>query len=377
MIKILGIADVHLSETNNFDATIKCLDQVIRWSHEHQVSFCVVAGNFYERLRPSAKEILFTETFLSELSKQTPIIMISGDRTHEMGASPDIVSAIEPLRLVQHDLPIYVSSKAKIIEHEFNTSFYLLPTPYRSQLLTDENIKDLSSEEINAILTQKLKEIIWGFKAQFKKDRFNILVAHGSVLGMAYNEEMDVGLSDIFIDPNDLDGFDFGFFGHLHRGDKIKENAQYIGSLNRINFSEEHLNPHALLVELEKGQKPQITELYTSATKYKTFTIQELLTTENNDLDPHTHYRVKGEIKEEDLPILKAKLNALPVPIKPAFTVLTSDYMRSETLTHDLGLEASLLEYISLNPDLNDLKNDLIDKALELEKELTLSTTAS
>ena len=371
MLKILGIADVHLSEANNFDQTIRCLDKVVQWAHEYQVHFCVVAGNFYERLRPSAKENLFAETFLSDLSKQTQIIMIPGDFTHEMGASPGITSSIEPLKLVQHNLPITISVKPEKIKADaFKANFFTLPTPYRSILLADENLKDLSSEEINALLTQKVKEIIWGFKADFDKDHFNILVAHGSVLGCAYNEEMDVGLSDIFIDPNDLDGFDFVCLGHLHKGQKVRDNCYYSGSLNRLNFSEEHLSPHALLVELEKGKKPKITELYTEATRYKTFTIDELLAIENNDLDPETRYRVKGEIKEEDLPVLKAKLNALPVPIKPAFTVLSNDYMRSEALTHDLGLEASLLEYISLNPDLNDLKNDLVDKALELEKEL-------
>ena len=293
---------------------------------------------------------------------------------HEQPISPEGTSAIDPLKLVYRQLfHPHISSRAKVITGEVFANFYLLPTPYRSILLADENTKDLSSEEINALLTQKLKEIIWGFKTEFDKERFNILVAHGSVLGMSYSEEMDVGLSDIFIDPNDLDGFDYVAMGHLHVGQKVRDNAYYSGSLNRINFSEENLNPHALLVELEKGNIPKVTELYTKATKYKTFTIDEVLETENNDLDPETHYRVKGEVREEDLPTYKAKINALSVPIKSAITVLSSDHVRSGALTHDLGMEASLLEYISLNPDLFDLKSDLINKAQELEKELTLN----
>jgi exonuclease SbcD len=371
-MKLIHLADSHLNESNNFQDTINCLNQVIAWAHKYEAAFTLIAGNLFDRVKPTPQEYLIAESFLYELSNQSTIILVSGDKMHEQSISPEGTSAIDPLKLVSRQLfHPYISSKTRIIKNELEANFYLVPTPYRSILLADEKIKDLSSEEINAILTQKMKEIIWGFKAEFDKDRFNILVAHGSILGCAYNETTDVGLSDIFIDPDDLDGFDYIAMGHLHVGQRVRDNCYYSGSLNRINFSEEHLNPHALLVDLEKGKKPKVTELYTPATKYKTFSsIEEIMGIENSDLDPDTHYRVKGEIREEDLPMFKAKMNGLSVPIKSAITVLSSDYVRSEALTHDLGLEASLLEYITLNPEYTDLQSDLINKALELEKEL-------
>lgn len=371
MLKLIHFGDSHINENLNFEDTLKCLDQVTKWAWEYQPHFVIVAGNLFDRRNPTPKEYLFTSAWLSEISKHAFTIIIPGDRTHEQGASPNDITAIEPLRFVRQDLlDSIISSTAQIVKHEFKTTFFLLPTPYRSELLSREETRDLSTEEINALISQKLKEIIWGFKAQFQIDQFNILIAHLSVRGCAYSEQIDVGLSDIFLDPDDLDGFDFCCFGHLHTAQKIRSNAYYSGSLNRINFSEEKLQPHALLIELEKDQEPKVTELYTEATRYQTFSVEEILNTDLSKLNPETHYRVKGEIAQEDLHILRAKLKETPMSIKPAYTVKTISETRSETLSYDLGLERALDEYLSLHPEYKHLVSPLTKLTEQLSAEL-------
>lgn len=99
----------------------------------------------------------------------------------------------------------------------------------------------------------------------------NILVTHGLVSGVQLkgkqHEPGEEAVSDALLDEE----FDYIALGHYHVHDKVRHNAWYSGSTERMGFGDEEVNPGYAIVELGTGAAgAEVTHIPLEARPMKT-----------------------------------------------------------------------------------------------------------
>jgi exonuclease SbcD len=136
-----------------------------------------------------------------------------------------------------------------------------LPYITRSFLLSRDEYKDQSIEEINRTLVEKATTILRQFATQIDPTLPAILTVHGSVANAVLSSEqsiMMVGHDPIIplsalTDP----AWDYVALGHIHRHQDLHKGAHppvvYSGSVERIDFGEEREDKGFVWAQVDKG----------------------------------------------------------------------------------------------------------------------------
>ena len=139
-----------------------------------------------------------------------------------------------------------------------------LPYITRSFLLARDAYKDKTLEEVNQLLIQKGEETLRWLAEQVDTTLPAILTVHGSVANARLSSEqsiMAVGHDPIIplstlTDPV----WDYVALGHIHRHQDLNQGHQppvvYAGSIERIDFGEEHEDKGFVWVQVDKGNAP-------------------------------------------------------------------------------------------------------------------------
>jgi DNA repair exonuclease SbcCD nuclease subunit len=226
-MKILHLADTHLGysayrkttedginqrEIDIFDA----FRQVVEYALQTTPDLVIHAGDLFDSVRPTNRAITVAVQELLRLSEAgIPVVMISGNhetpKLKETGNIFSIFEHIEHLHPVHHD-------HYEKLEFKFNgESLTLHAIP---QCQTPKEF-DVNLEKITVN----------------KKSDFNILLAHGAVVGIKEFKMNE--FNELFIPVNRLkDEFDYIALGHYHPYTKLQKNAVYAGSTEHLSFTE-------------------------------------------------------------------------------------------------------------------------------------------
>ncbi len=256
-MKIIHFSDLHLGvetygrinpETGvstRLDDFLAALDKVVDYALDNSVDLVVFCGDAYKSREPGQTQQREFARRINRLSSNgVPIFLLVGN--HDMPNAIGKATATE----IFHTLEIrnvYVSNRPEICRIETKSGIVQvasLPWLRRSALLSREETKNLSLEQVNERLQEVLTNTIASHASKLDPSLPAILAAHVSVANATVGSErlMAIG-SEHFLLPGIVanPAFDYIALGHIHKHQVLNENPPvvYAGSLERVDFGEE------------------------------------------------------------------------------------------------------------------------------------------
>jgi exonuclease SbcD len=268
-MKIIHFADLHLGVENygridpatglstRLNDFLAAFDQLVDYAAENKVDLVLFCGDAYKSREPTQTQQREFARRIERLSTAgIPVFLLVGN--HDMPNAAGRATATEIFDTLKvHN--VYVSGHPDI-----NTiptvsgpvQIVSLPWLRRSTLLSREETRNLSIEEVDQRMEQTLTDIIVSHTTKLDPTLPSILAAHVWVTGARVGSEssMSIGHEHTLLLSNvALPAFDYVALGHIHRQQVLSENPPvvYSGSLERVDFGEEKDEKGFYVVDIE------------------------------------------------------------------------------------------------------------------------------
>jgi exonuclease SbcD len=272
-LKILHFADLHLGVENygHIDPAtglstrlldiLESLDKLVDFAIREKVDLVLFCGDAYKNREPSQTHQREFAKRIGHLSEAgIPVFLLTGnhDLPNTMGkaTSTEIFSTLSVKN-------VFVSTRPEIIEISTKHGIVQvasLPWLRRGALLSREDTRNLTFEQINARMQSALNNIIENHISKLKPELPAILAAHvwvaapnlrvGSERMMTIGQEHALLLSNV-ASP----AFDYVALGHIHKGQVLNSNPPvvYSGSLTKLDFGDEKDDKGFWIVDIDAG----------------------------------------------------------------------------------------------------------------------------
>lgn len=264
-IRVLHFADVHIG-MENYGRTdpetgvssraldfLARLDDMIQFAADGDVDLAVFAGDAFRSRSPNPTYQREFAARIRQLSQLAPTVLLIGN--HDTPVNAAKASALEIYQTL--DVPnIWVARDYEVRRLETKRGAVIVgaaPYPLRARLLPNADIRGMTiaeqDEALRRALHGQLRSLSRGADALAAADAPRLLAGHFSVAGARWSSERSVMLGrDVVADLTPLADpiWDYVALGHIHRHQNLtaeREGAPpvvYCGSLERIDFGEEH-----------------------------------------------------------------------------------------------------------------------------------------
>jgi exonuclease SbcD len=255
-LKILHFADLHLGvETygridpatglsTRLGDFLAALDRVVAYAIENKVDLVLFCGDAYKSREPTqTQQREFAKRINRLATSDIPVFLLIGNHDLPNAIGKATTTEIFDTLTVKN---VYVSNRPEV---------YRIPTPSgtiqvvslpwlrRNALLTREDTKNLTFDQINDKMQAAMTEVIAKKAAELDPKLPAVLAAHVWVTGARVGSEssMTIGqehalLVSSLIHP----AFDYIALGHIHKHQVLNEKPPviYAGSLERLDFGE-------------------------------------------------------------------------------------------------------------------------------------------
>ncbi|MDP2931912.1 MAG: exonuclease SbcCD subunit D [Chloroflexota bacterium] len=302
-MKILHFADLHLGVENyghinpetglstRLEDCLKALDQLVDYAIGSKVDLVLFCGDAYKSREPTQTQQREFARRISRLSASgIPIFLLTGNHDTPNAAGRATSTEIFATLAVEN---VYVANRPdvyRIPTQHGAVQVVALPWLRRSALLSKEDTRNLTFDQINQRLQQVLTNVITEFIPGLDPTLPAILAAHVWVAGAKVGSEslMTIGQEHVMLLSNVAHpAFDYIALGHIHKRQVLSESPPvvYAGSLERVDFSEESDDKGFYLVEIEDSAgKRCVTFDFHPLTARRFLTIN--VTIEPTDPDP-------------------------------------------------------------------------------------------
>ena len=271
MIRFLHFADLHLGVENygrvdpqtglstRLMDFLAAFDFVIEYAINEKVDLVLFAGDAFKNRDPSP-------THQREFARRIRRLSLAEIPTFLLVGNHDLPNAIKRAHAIEIfdtlEIPhVTVANRPGYYRIETRNGvvqIVALPWVTRSHLLTREEYRGLSVEEINSKIEETLYRIMLRFANQVKEDEPAVLAAHGTVPGAVFGMERNVLLGqDILLDPSLVKDprYDYVALGHIHKHQCLNEQPPviYSGSIERIDFGEAKEKKGFVMAEIDDG----------------------------------------------------------------------------------------------------------------------------
>jgi exonuclease SbcD len=267
-MKILHFADLHLGMENygRIDSAtglhsrladfLRSFDELVDCALAEHVDLVLFAGDAYRTRDPSpTQQREFAARIRRLRAANIPVFMLVGN--HDLPNASGRANSIE----IFNTLAVEGVTTAKLPEiHCLQTKsgplqIVALPWVLRSLILARDEYKNVSLHDLNILMLNKVSNVLESMINNLDPNVPAILAAHGTVQGAVYGSERSVMLgSDLVLPPSLMahPAFAYVALGHVHKHQVLNEQPPviYSGSLDRIDFGEEHDDKGFVLVEL-------------------------------------------------------------------------------------------------------------------------------
>jgi DNA repair protein SbcD/Mre11 len=406
MIRFIHTADIHFGMENygridaktgihsrllDFERAFNfCVDYAI----EHNIDLFLFAGDAYKTANPTpTHQRLFLQCLLRLHKAGIPIVMVVGN--HDNPLSFGKAHALEIFGQIPLD-GFYVISKP--ITHVIQTKsgpvqVTGIPWPTRNSITLNSPLTSSNAADITNYISAGVGTIIKTLAGALDPEIPAILAGHltvangifsGSEKRAIYGTDPVLLTSQLAISP-----FDYVGLGHLHRFQNLNLNAYppviYSGSIERIDFGERkeekgfcdvtiHAKGHTtyefiktptrpfLQIEIElDGIQSQTEQIITELSRYQL-----------KDAIVKILYKIPAGTKDRvDIP-------AIQQACAPAWYVVGIIPIRAlelrerrASLKIDMDLSHLLSSYFDTKPEFKSQKQTLIQKALQIQAEIT------
>ncbi|MBD0336241.1 MAG: exonuclease subunit SbcD [Cyanobacteria bacterium Co-bin13] len=273
MIRLLHLSDIHMgsgfshgrlnpetglnTRLEDFVATLsRCIDRALA----EPVDLVLFGGDaFPDATPPPLVQQAFASQFRRLADAQIPTVLLVGNHDQHAqgqgGASLCIYRTLGVPGVMVGD---------RLETHRIETQsgpvqVVTLPWLTRSTLLTRPETEGLSMAEVNQLLVDRLRVALEGEVRRLDPDLPTILLAHVMTDTANFGAERFLAAGRGFTVPMALltrSCFDYVALGHVHRHQVLCEQplTLYPGSIERVDFSEEHEDKGYVLVDLTRGE---------------------------------------------------------------------------------------------------------------------------
>ena len=273
-MKVLHFADVHIG-VENYSRTdpntglstrlqdfLETFDELVDYAIESDVHLALFCGDAYKSRDPSQtqqREFAKRIVRLSEAGIPSFLLIGNHDTPHVQGraTSLDIYRTLPMPRVVIGD-----NATTYVMETQAGP-IQIVAAPWirRSQFLAREEMRGLSTFQINEKISETLTNIIQVQAERLDPDIPAILSGHVTVNDARTSSEqsMMLGSDHVLLRSSvALPQFDYVALGHIHKHQVIGQNPHvvYSGSIQRIDFGEERDEKGFCVIELD-ATKPQ------------------------------------------------------------------------------------------------------------------------
>jgi len=267
-MKILHFADLHLGVesygrldpatglSSRLGDFLNALDQLVDYALENKVDLVLFCGDAYRSREPTQTQQREFAKRINRLAiNDIPVFLLIGnhDLPNAVGraTSTEIFDTLAVKNVYVSNRPeVYIiptaSGKVQIVS---------LPWLRRSALLTREETKNLTFEQINQKMQQVLTDVIAARAEELDPELPAVLATHVWVAGSKVGSEgsMTIGQEHVLMLSNVAHpAFDYIALGHIHKHQVLQEKPPvvYAGSLERLDFSEAEDDKGFYLVEI-------------------------------------------------------------------------------------------------------------------------------
>lgn len=370
-MKILHFADLHLGvETygspdpatglsSRLLDVLKVLDEVVEFAIASKVDLVLFCGDAYRSRDPSQTQQREFAKRLRRLSEaKIPVFLLVGN--HDLPSAIGRATAVEifDTLAVSH---IYVGNRLgiyRIPTKQGEVQVVALPWARRGMLLSRDEVKNLSIDQVNERLqetmTRLLLEVIAGLDSRLP----TLLAAHVSVSTARPGSErsMVIGRDPVLLSSAIAQPvFDYVALGHIHKQQVLfqKPPVVYAGSLERFDFGDEDQDKGFYVVDIESSGKERHTSYEFHRVNARRF-VTVKVKVEDGDMNPAAV--VLGAIAQQ-----RAKIKDAIVRVQ---------------ISLPATLEASLRD-VELSKALKDAHYVTIAKEVRQESRLRLGQWAS
>lgn len=305
-MRILHFSDVHIGVENygsidpdtgqNSRLTdfLTTFDQVVDFALNNQVDLVLFAGDAYKSRDPSQTHQKEFAKRIARLSQANiPVFLLLGN--HDL---PHIASRATALDIF-HTLSVpNVTIGDRLDTYVIQTlsgplQIISLPWIRRSNFIAREETRNLTIDQINQQLQERVTNLLTQQIQALDSSIPAILVAHASLNTAKTSSEqsMLLGRDPILMQSALADpSLDYIALGHIHKHQILSQNPHvvYSGSLERIDFGEEHDEKGFCLIELNQSnpQGQRMVDFSFHHVKARSFlTIEVKVNSEQNPTD--------------------------------------------------------------------------------------------
>ncbi len=270
-IRILHLADIHLGVESYgpLDPTtglsgrvgdfLRGLDQAIEEALSGEIDLVLFAGDFYRTRDPNPTHQRELARRIRRLSDAAvPTFLLAGN--HDLPAATGRASSVDifDALTVPHVTVAVRPGLLRVETRRGPVQIFALPWVQRSGLLTREAYRGKTAREVDALIVERVEQIIRASVEGLDPGLPRILAAHASVQGAVWGTERQVMLGQDIVLPRSVvldPAFDYVALGHIHKHQVLATEplAIYPGSIDRVDFGEEREEKGYVVAEVWQG----------------------------------------------------------------------------------------------------------------------------
>ena len=270
-MRVLHFSDLHIGVENygridpetglstRLGDFLYSLDQVVEFALTEGVDLVLLAGDAYKGRDPTQTHQREFAKRLSRLSRAgIPTFLLVGN--HDLPAASSRATAVDIFPTLQV-ANVYVGNSLK--NYDVGTpsgpiQVLAVPWPRRSAILSREDSRGMSIEQVRQALEERLTSGIDIEAKKLNPDIPAIITAHVTVNGATVGTERSMMLGQdhvLLVSALDRPQVEYVALGHIHKHQILRPDPPmvvYSGSLQRVDFSEEGDEKGFCVIDLDQ-----------------------------------------------------------------------------------------------------------------------------